>query len=156
MDLTAPVRRRADDPDLASILDLLRAGFAYMDGRIDPPSSLHRMDVDDIRDHCQTGEVWTIGAPPVACMFLTYKPGALYVGKLCVAETARSRGLARALIDMAQDRARTLDLPVVELQTRVELTENHATFARLGFVEVGRTAHAGYDRPTSVTMQLRV
>lgn len=54
MDLTAPVRRRADDPDLGSILDLLRAGFAYMDGRIDPPSSLHRMDVDDIRTHCKT------------------------------------------------------------------------------------------------------
>jgi len=57
MDLTAPVRRHADDPGLGAILDLLRAGFAYMDGRIDPPSSLHRMDVDDIRVHCQTGDV---------------------------------------------------------------------------------------------------
>lgn len=156
MDLTTPVRRHADDPNLGAILDLLRAGFAYMDGRIDPPSSLHRMDVDDIRLHCQTGEVWTVGTPPLACMFLTYKPGGLYVGKLCVAEKARGRGLARALIGVAQGRAWALNLPVVELQARVELTENHTTFARLGFIEVGRTAHAGYDRPTSVTMRLRV
>ena len=46
-----------------------------------------------------------------------------------------------------------LHLPVLELQTRVELTENHATFRALGFVEVARTAHPGYDRPTSITFR---
>jgi hypothetical protein len=49
--------------------------------------------------------------------------------------------------------ARALGRPLLELQTRVELTENHAIFAALGFREVGRTAHPGYDRPTSVTME---
>ena len=43
--------------------------------------------------------------------------------------------------------------PALELQTRVELGANHAAFQRLGFVEVGRTAHDGYDRPTSITFR---
>jgi predicted GNAT superfamily acetyltransferase len=94
-----------------------------------------------------------IGAPPVACVFLTPRPQALYVGKLAVAATERGRGHARALVTLAEARARSLGLPMLELQTRVELTENHATFRALGFVETGRTAHAGYDRPTSITFR---
>ncbi|RUY90914.1 GNAT family N-acetyltransferase, partial [Mesorhizobium sp. M7A.F.Ca.CA.003.01.2.1] len=35
----------------------------------------------------------------------------------------------------------------------IELTANHAAFARLGFRETGRTAHDGYARPTSITMR---
>ena len=35
-----------------------------------------------------------------------------------------------------------------------ELIENHATFAALGFRKTGETAHAGYSRPTSITMEL--
>jgi hypothetical protein len=42
------------------------------------------------------------------------------------------------------------------LETRVELTQNHAIFRRLGFVETTRKAHPGFDRPTSVTFQKRV
>ena len=38
------------------------------------------------------------------------------------------------------------------METRIELTENHATFARLGFVKTAETAHPGYDGPTSITM----
>ena len=46
-----------------------------------------------------------------------------------------------------------LGKPLLELQTRVELNGNHAAFARLGFRETERTAHAGYERPTSLTMR---
>lgn len=41
----------------------------------------------------------------------------------------------------------------LRLETRVELTENHAAFGRMGFVKVSETAHAGFDRPTSITME---
>ena len=50
-------------------------------------------------------------------------------------------------------RAKALGLRGVELQTRIELTANHATFAALGFVETERTAHPGYDRPTTLTFR---
>ena len=139
------------DP-LQPVLDLLRASFAYMDGVIDPPSSLHRMTLDTLAQDATEGELWVIGDPaPVACMILTPKARTLYLGKLAVAKAHRGQGLARAMIDLAMERAEDMDLPSVTLQTRVELTDNHAAFQRMGFVETGRTAHEGYARPTSIT-----
>jgi MoxR-like ATPase len=41
----------------------------------------------------------------------------------------------------------------VELEARIELTENHETFAALGFSRVAESAHPGFDRPTSITMR---
>lgn len=67
------------------------------------------------------------------------------------ARGCRGKGLSRRLIDLAADRARARGLPALELQVRVELADNHAIYQRLGFVETGRTAHPGFDRPTSVT-----
>ena len=49
--------------------------------------------------------------------------------------------------------ARAAGMSVIELQARIELTENHLTFERLGFREIARTAHPGYDRATSLTMR---
>jgi ribosomal protein S18 acetylase RimI-like enzyme len=143
--------RAAGDHDWATLLSLIREAFAFMDGRIDPPSSMHALTPASIADQARIGEVWVIGEPAVACLFLTPKPDALYLGKLAVAAAHRGRGLARRLVDHAESRARVLGLPVLELQTRVELVENQATFRAMGFVEVGRTAHPGYDRPTSIT-----
>lgn len=141
----------ATDPDLwPPILDLLQGAFAYMDGRIDPPSSLAMLDAAALTRQAQTGEIWIIGAP-VACLFLTPRPRALYLGKLAVDHRHRGKGLARRLIDLAEERARALGLPALELQTRVELVENQAAFQAMGFVETGRTAHPGFDRPTSIT-----
>jgi ribosomal protein S18 acetylase RimI-like enzyme len=151
------ILHRATDPyDWPALLTLIQTEFAFMDGRIDPPSSMHALTQSSIAQQARTGEVWAIGHPPVACVFLTPKPEALYVGKLAVAGTHRGQGLARRLIALADTRARALHLPTLELQTRVELTENQATFRALGFVEVARTAHPGYDRPTSITYRRAV
>jgi ribosomal protein S18 acetylase RimI-like enzyme len=142
------------DPfDWQAILTLIQSEFAFMAGRIDPPSSMHDLTVQTIAAQARNGEVWAIGTPPVACVFLTPKPAALYVGKLAVAASYRQQGLARRLIDLAATRAKSHNLPALELQTRVELTENQAAFRALGFVEVGRTAHPGFDRPTSITFR---
>jgi len=148
--------RLITDPALwPAVLALLHGAFAYMEGRIDPPSSLRTLTEEDLTRQAAAGEIWIIGAP-VACVFLTPKPGALYIGKLAVAAETRGQGLARQLIDLAEDRARQMGLPVLELQTRVELLENQKAFRKLGFVEVGRTAHEGFDRPTSITYRRAV
>ncbi|MGZ9810339.1 GNAT family N-acetyltransferase [Pseudoroseicyclus sp. H15] len=161
--MVQPARRPAEalglrrlspgDPALAEVLALIQAEFAYMEGRIDPPSSMQRLTLADVEAQAALGEVWAIGAPVIACLFLTAKPPSLYLGKLAVAAEARGRGLARTLISQAEARARALGLEALELQTRVELTDNHATFAALGFTEVARTAHPGYARPTSVSLR---
>ena len=155
-----PVRLGPAD-DMTALHALLVRAFAYMDGRIDPPSSLGRMTAETFAQEAREKEVWAIpgpsgGAGPSACMVLEPRADHLYLGKLAVAGARRGQGLARVMIEHAVDRARALGLPEVRLQTRVELDENHRTFIRLGFVEVGRTAHPGYDRPTSVTFARQV
>jgi ribosomal protein S18 acetylase RimI-like enzyme len=146
-------RRLSPTDDMAPVHALLVAAFAYMDGVIDPPSSLARMNPVDLAALAERAEVWVIGTPPMACVVLTPQPDTLYLGKLAVAGDARGRGLARALVELACNRARAQGLPSVTVQTRVELTANHAAFVRLGFVETGRTAHPGFDRPTSITFR---
>ncbi|MDR7123407.1 GNAT family N-acetyltransferase [Pseudotabrizicola sp. 4114] len=148
---------QALDPyDWPAVLRLIQTEFASMEGRIDPPSSMHALTAEAIAGQARRGEVWVTGTPPVACMILTPKPQALYLGKLAVAGTHRGKGLARTLVEVAATRARALGLPVLELQTRVELVGNHAAFRAMGFAEVGRSAHPGYDRATSLTFQRAV
>lgn len=139
--------------DWAAVLALLHRAFAGMEGRIDPPSSLHQLTEESLAKQSVEGEVWVIGATVVACIFLTPKPHALYLGKLAVDPAHLRQGHARRLIDQAETRARALGLPVLELQTRVELVENHQVFRALGFAKVAATAHPGFDRPTSLTFQ---
>lgn len=151
--MATPQRLLPGDPRLAQVLRLIQDSFAFMDGRIDPPSSMHRLTLETLSQQAETAEVWALGDPVAACVVLTPKPDCLYLGKLAVDARQRGAGLARRMVDLAIERARALGLPELELQVRVELVENHATFARLGFVRTGETAHAGYDRPTSITMR---
>jgi predicted N-acetyltransferase YhbS len=139
----------ATDPyDWESVLALIRRAFAGMEGRIEPPSSLHTLTVDGLRS---TGEVWVMGVPPVACVILTPRAGALHLGKMAVEPAMQGRGLGQRLIGLAEERARALGLDVLELETRVELVENHAAFPAMGFQKVGETAHPGFARATSYT-----
>ena len=149
--------QRAQDPyDWPHLRDLLARAFVGMEGRINPPSSLHDLTAADIAVQAVAGEVWVMGAPAVACVFLTPKPGALYLGKLAVDPVVQKMGYARRLIGVAESRAHALGLPALELWTRIELVENHATFRALGFVQTGTHAHAGFDRPTALIFTKRL
>jgi GNAT superfamily N-acetyltransferase len=143
--------RAGSGTDWGAVLALIQREFGYMEGRIDPPSSMHALTEAAIAAQAAEGEVWLIGAEPLACVFLTPKPPWLYVGKLAVAGALRGQGLARQLIEVAAQRAKAQGLAGLQLQTRVELVENHAAFAALGFVQTDATAHEGFDRPTSLT-----
>lgn len=148
-----PRRLGPDDPALPGVLALIRASYAYMEGRIDPPSSMHRLTLEAVADQAAASEVWVIEdrGRVVACVFLAPRARALYLGKLAVAVSHRGRGLARRLVRLAETRARELGLKAVELQSRVELTENHTAFSAMGFRVAAETAHPGYDQPTSLT-----
>ena len=151
----APYRAGADT-DWGAVLGLIREAFASMAGRIDPPSSMHDLTEAAVAAQAQSGEVWLIGTAPAACIFLSARPPALYIGKRAVAAALRRRGLAQALMAVADARARASGLPVLQLQTRIELVENHATFRAMGFHQTAATAHPGFDHPTSLTFERRV
>ncbi|MEM6905221.1 MAG: GNAT family N-acetyltransferase [Pseudomonadota bacterium] len=135
--------------DWQAVHALLVASFAGMEGRINPPSSLTRMAPADLasREALLAEDQGLVG-----CIFLEARGECLYLSKLAVAPARQGRGFARALVEEAGRIARSRGLTRLELQTRIELAENHRTFARLGFAKTGETAHPGFDRPTSITM----
>ena len=141
--------------DWAGLLALLRSAYAYMDSRIDPPSSLLRMDVAQLEEKTREEELILAleGQRLVGCAFASLRQDCVYVGKLAVDATVRRRGVARRIVEAAEALARAHGRPCVELETRIELIENHETFAALGFARVAETAHPGFDRPTSITMR---
>jgi GNAT superfamily N-acetyltransferase len=148
-------RADADFRDWDGLHALLTRSFAYMKGRIDPPSSLTRMSVETLRE--KAGEETLLlardGETLVGCGYLRDDGATLYLGKFAVAQAYRRRGVLRAMFDLAEKIARQEGKTALELQTRIELVENHATFAALGFVKSGEEAHAGYNRPTSIWMR---
>jgi len=139
---------------IADVFALLHKAFAYMEGRIDPPSSLNRLTLDDIAETAASGGVFGAfdGEDLVGCMFVRPDDDALYVGKLAVDPAHQGRGIGRLLMNEAEAQAARRDFSALRLQTRVELTRNHHAFAQLGFVKTAESAHDGYDRPTYITM----
>lgn len=137
------------------LLGLIVRAFAYMDGAIDPPSSVHGLTPQALaaRSSAETVFLATAGNDLVGCVFLADRGDRLYIGKLAVEPALQGRGIGRLLVQAAEAEARPRGRQSLELQTRIELTGNHAAFARLGFRETGRTSHEGYDRPTSITMR---
>ena len=151
-------RMMPEDPHWQAVLDLILDAFAYMEDVIDPPSSAKRLTVENLQQKAAREHALVLfdGEAPVACIFCDPREDCLYVGKLAVSETWRGRGLGKQLIGEAEALARQLGYSELELQTRVELTSNHRFFGALGFSKTGETAHAGYDRPTSITMRKTV
>jgi GNAT superfamily N-acetyltransferase len=148
-------RLQPDFADWGEVLALIRRSFAYMDGVIDPPSSAHRLTLESLK--AKAGKEIAFAAYDedalVGCVFIELRNDCAYIGKLAVDPAHQQAGIGRLLVEAAEEEARHIGLPALELQTRVELTDNHTAFARLGFHETGRTAHPGFERPTSVTMR---
>ena len=134
---------------------LLMRCFAYMAPRIDPPSSLLRMSAADLeRKSRDETLLLAMGGETIAgCAFVRLEADCAYIGKMAVDADYRGQAIARRFIEAAEKLALTNGLAALELQTRIELTENHLTFAKLGFVKTREDAHEGYDRPTSITMR---
>ena len=154
-DLHHAVRRleASDTAALAQVLRLIQTSFAYMTGRIDPPSSMHQLTVSALAQMAKDSSVLALGDPVAACLVAKPLPHALYLGKIAIASDLRGRGVLRALLGRSEELARSLSLSRLELQVRIELVENQKIFGKCGFVETARNAHPGYDRATEITMQ---
>ncbi len=139
----------------AAVGTLIQDAFAYMADRIDPPSSALRLTAESMAADAAEGALLLAerGGDLVGCVFVRPKADALYLGKLAVRPGLQRAGIGAALVRAAWAEAAARGLAVLELQTRIELTGNHAAFARMGFVKTSETAHPGFDRPTSITMR---
>jgi N-acetylglutamate synthase-like GNAT family acetyltransferase len=137
------------------LLDLVLASFAYMEGRIDPPSSATRLTMESLVEKAKAEIAYVVedAGQLAGCIFLRPEKDCLYVGKLAVLPSAQGKGIGRRLLDIAEETALDLGLPALRLETRIELVGNHATFAAWGFERTAEKSHPGFTRVTFIEMK---
>ena len=92
----------------------------------------------------------------VGCVIHRNRPGSVYLGTLTIEPGYQGRGIVRQLVAAFERTVFEALRNVIELDTRIQLTENHAVFYPLGFEKISEHAYAGYDQPTFITMQKRL
>ena len=139
--------------DCDGVAALIRSAFASLATDVDPPPSALRVRGEDIAAHLAAGGSGVIAGQVRACLLWTRRDSALHVSRLAVAVECRGRGLALAMLGLAEDEAGRLGLTRLTLSTRLALESNRRLFARAGFVEGARHAHPGFAQPTYIDME---
>jgi GNAT superfamily N-acetyltransferase len=141
-----------------ALLEVLYQAFEYQRERIDPPSSLYRLDEELLAKKAGEERVFvaTDRGSLVGCVFARDTGTSIYLGKLAVLPPLQGRGIGRRLVQAVEEFAGKSGRGIVELETRIELAENREKFESYGFRKVGENAHPGYDRPTSISMEKRL
>lgn len=150
------VFRTAEAADASAIAAVIAVAFAQYRGRLIPESNAFRETPEAIADQLVTGSGAIIAernGTMVACVVTEAIDGDLYFGRLAVLPEARGLGLAKRLIASVEDDARGRGLLGVRLGVRIALVENQRLFQSLGYREISREAHPGFDHPTSITMR---
>jgi ribosomal protein S18 acetylase RimI-like enzyme len=150
------VLRAATAADAAAIAATIAASFEQYRGKLEPESGAFRETADSIAAELAR-ECGAILAERngriLGCVMVQLMDDDLYFGRLAVVPEARGQGIARRLIEAVEDEARRRELAGVRLGVRIVLTENQALFTSLGYVEISREAHEGFDHPTSINMR---
>jgi ribosomal protein S18 acetylase RimI-like enzyme len=143
----------ADAPALAATI---AAAFEQYRGKLKPESGAFRETAETIAAELDRGAGAIIAernGETLGCVITQEMEGDLYFGRLAVLPAARGLGLARCLIAAVEAEARKRGLPGVRLGVRVVLTENQRLFGALGYREISRESHPGFDYPTSINMR---
>lgn len=112
--MNVTIARAPDDfSDWGGLLALLLAAFAYMNGRIDPPSSVLRLTPSTLAEKAggETLILATEAGALIGCVFARRQPDSLYVGKLAVVPDRQGEGIGRRLMAAAEALAVGLGLP---------------------------------------------
>lgn len=150
------VLRPATLADAAKILATIVAAFEQYRGKLVPPSGAFGETVEAIAAELAKDARAVVAernGEMLGCVMTYEVEGDLYFGRLAVVPAARSTGLARRLIEAVEADARRRGLPGVRLGVRIALTDNQRLFQSLGYREISREAHPGFDHPTSINMR---
>lgn len=152
VEITQPPK---DFDDWVGLLALLQRAFAYQAPRIDPPSSVDKLDARGLASKAKEEQLFLAfeGRQVIGCIFARIEADCVYVGKHAVLPGRQKQGLGRKLMQAAEAFAIRVGRNALELETRIELVENHEAFKAMGFTKVAEHAHAGYDRPTFISMR---
>jgi ribosomal protein S18 acetylase RimI-like enzyme len=146
--------RAARRDECATIVALILECFGEYRGKIVPESSALTDTAAKIEsffpdEHVAVAEQ---GGRLIGCITARRKPGHVYLGRLAVLKPYRRAGIAAALIGSVEAFARRHGFGEVRLEVRIVLTGNQRLFQSLGFREIARHAHPGFDQPTYLEM----
>lgn len=150
------VLRHGIEADATAVAATIAAAFVQYRGRLVPESGAFAETAERIAAELRSGTTALLAERNgrlLGCVLAEEKGGDLYFGRLSVLPAARGLGLAKRLVGAVEDEARRRGLPAVRLGVRIVLTENQRLFASLGYREIAREAHPGFDHPTSITMR---
>ena len=150
------VLRAGTPADAPAIAATIAAAFEQYRGKLKPESGAFRETAKGIAGELRRGAgaiVAERNGRVVGCVMTKVLEGDLYFGRLAVLREARGTGVAKRLIEAVEADARSRGLPGVQLGVRVVLTANQKLFASLGYVEISRESHPGFDYPTSINMR---
>ena len=79
------------DPALLQVLKLIQESYIFMIGRIDPPSSVRSLTLQDLTEKAQTDWILGVGDPVEACVVASPRHNALYLGKMAVHQVCAAK-----------------------------------------------------------------
>ncbi len=150
------ILRAATAVDAAAIAATIAASFEEYRGKLEPESGAFRETADGIAAELgrESGAIVAErNGRMIGCVMLKLIEDDLYFGRLSVVPEARGEGIARRLVEAVEDEARRRELAGVQLGVRIVLVENQQLFSSMGYVEISREAHEGFDHPTSINMR---
>jgi ribosomal protein S18 acetylase RimI-like enzyme len=102
----------------------------------------------DYEELTRAGVVWVAGHEDAieGVIVLVPQTDHLIVENVAVEPGSQGRGVGRALLAFAEERAAELGFDELRLYTHVKMTENQALYSRLGYREVERRAEEGFAR----------
>jgi ribosomal protein S18 acetylase RimI-like enzyme len=150
------ILRAATAADAATIANTIAAAFEQYRGKLEPESGAFLETAEGIAAELATNSGAILAernGKVVGCVMLKLVEDDLYFGRLSVLPEARGLGVAKRLVEAIEDEARRRELAGIRLGVRIVLTENQQLFQSLGYVEISREAHEGFDHPTSINMR---
>jgi len=124
------------DPHHPQATALLKQSHALMQSLF-PPEDNFYLDIADLVDPSIHFFAARLGADLCGTGALKVKDGYGEVKSMFVAEDARGKGIAEAILRQIEDQARAENLPVIKLETGNVLHAAHKLYRRFGFQDCG-------------------
>jgi ribosomal protein S18 acetylase RimI-like enzyme len=136
--------RQAVPADASPVIELVDAAYRHYVERIGTTPGPMTADYEEvIRNHHVT--VADRDGAIEGLLVLRVTDEGFLIDNVAVHPSQRGRGLGRALLELAEAKARQAGFDSVYLYTHEKMTENLALYSRIGYVEYDRRSQGGFS-----------
>lgn len=138
--------RRARARDIAGIRAMVRHAYGHYESRLGLRPA--PMD-DDYARRVSEDEAWVMATETgrvAGLLVLVARTDHLLLDNIAVDPEYQGQGIGRALLDLAERRAREQGMESIRLYTNELMVENQRLYERVGYVETHRREEHGFSR----------